>query len=146
MADASLTRMFEEVRWQTLRILDGVTQGEARWAPAGLQNTILWHAGHAYVVVEWCTLQSLGRESQYPDKWFEIFSGMELKTDQVPPDGWPQLANVVDELKKQRGRLRELYAGLSESDLSAEAAHKPQRTVRYMILHGLYDAAGDETR
>ena len=141
MPDKSLTRMFAEVRWQTLRILDGVTETEARWAPVGLQNTILWHAGHAYTVVEWTTMESLGRQPVYPDDWFAIFSGNELTPDDVAPARWPTLETVVAALVEQRDRLGDVFAALAESDLSLPAAQRPQRTVRYMILHGIYDEA-----
>jgi len=147
MSDKSLVRMFEEVRWQTLRILDGVDEQAARWAPHGLQNTILWHAGHAFIVAESCTMQSLGRTPAYSDSWFSIFSGRELTPQDVPAEGWPVLDSVVTELRNQRDRLVELYRSLTESQLVAQAVHKPQRTVRYMILHGIYDEAahGGET-
>ena len=141
MSDASLMRMFEEVRWQTLRILDGVDDREVRWAPQGLQNTILWHAGHAYVVVESCTMRSLEQNPVYPEGWYSMFSGEELRPAEVPPESWPDFANVITELRKQRDRFRELYESLTEMQLGAPATHRPNRTVRYMILHGLYDEA-----
>ena len=141
MADKSLARMFDEVRWQTLRILDGVTETEARWAPPGLSNTILWHAGHAYVVVEWCTMQSLGRQTVCPKDWYDLFSGLKQTPDEVPSGSWPDLTAVVQSLKEQRDRLGRVYANLEETRLAAQSSHRPDRTVRYMILHGLYDEA-----
>lgn len=141
MSDASIIRLLDEVRWQTLRILDGVADDEARWTPPGLQNSILWHAGHSYVVLEWCTLGSLGREPHYPGGWYEIFSGKDLLPAEVPLDRWPKIAEVVVELKLQRDRLRELFGLLSEAELETPAVNRPKQTVRYMILHGLYDEA-----
>jgi hypothetical protein len=139
--------MFEEVRWRTLRILEGADEHATRWAPHGLQNTILWHAGHAFVVVESCTMQSLGREPAFSDNWFSIFSGRELAPKDVPAESWPVFGSVITELQSQRDRLVERYSSLSESQLDAPAIHKPQRTDRYMILHGFYDEAahGGET-
>src|SRR5437868_3505521 len=43
MPDASLLLLLDEVRGKTLRILDAAPDGYALWAPAGLQNHILWH-------------------------------------------------------------------------------------------------------
>ena len=74
MPDKCLLLLLDEVRAKTLRILKSVPPEHARWAPPGLQNTILWHAGHAYVLVEWVTMKSLGRTPQIPDGWFEMFS------------------------------------------------------------------------
>ena len=53
VADTSLLLLLDEVRGKTLRVLKAVPSESTRWAPPGLQNTILWHAGHALVVVEW---------------------------------------------------------------------------------------------
>src|SRR5271157_1534891 len=52
MPDKCLLLLLDEVRAKTLRILKSVPAEHARWAPPGLHNTILWHAGHAYVLVE----------------------------------------------------------------------------------------------
>jgi catechol 2,3-dioxygenase-like lactoylglutathione lyase family enzyme len=65
---------FDEIRPKTLRMLDGVSEEQARWAPAGLQNTILWHAGHAYVVLESLAMDALGLAKIIPAGWFETFS------------------------------------------------------------------------
>jgi len=55
MPDKCLRLLLDEVRAKTLRILNSVPAEHARWAPGGLQNTILWHAGHAFVLVEGLT-------------------------------------------------------------------------------------------
>ena len=52
MADETLLQLAKGVRGKTLRILDGVSEEQAVWLPAGLHNHILWNAGHALIVVE----------------------------------------------------------------------------------------------
>ena len=53
MTDNFLVMLLDEVRGKTMRVLRGVTEAQARWAPPGLHNSILWHAGHAYVSHDW---------------------------------------------------------------------------------------------
>jgi hypothetical protein len=65
MPDKCLLLLLDEVRAKTLRILNSVPAESARWAPPGFQNTTLWHAGHAYVLVEGLTMKSLERIPRY---------------------------------------------------------------------------------
>jgi hypothetical protein len=98
MADATLFSLLDEVRGKTLQVLEGVSPQEARWAPAELQNTILWHAGHSGVVVEYTTMQALAKDPEIPDGWFELFS-WQSRPATVPAERWPALEEVVAELK-----------------------------------------------
>src|SRR5687768_13808617 len=59
MADQSLLLLLKDVRKTTIDLLYGVTDDQARFAAPGLVNTILWHAGHALVVVEHLGVASL---------------------------------------------------------------------------------------
>ena len=53
MTDPTLLELVKEVRWKTLKLLEGVSEADlARYTPPSLANHILWHAGHALVVVE----------------------------------------------------------------------------------------------
>jgi len=140
MPDKCLLLLLDEVRAKTLRILKSVPPDQARWAPAGLHNTILWHAGHAYVLVEWVTMKSLRRTPQIPDGWYEMFS-WESRPNLVPADRWPQLSEVIHHLEAQHKRLRKLIGELSEEELDRPSASNPKRTVRSAILHGLHDKA-----
>src|SRR5579859_5020597 len=105
MADQTLLTLLDEVRGKMLEVLQGVSAEQARWAPPGLQNTILWHAGHSYIVVEWLTMKSLGHPTEAPDGWFEMFS-WESRPATVPKDRWPTLESVVTKLQLQHQRLR----------------------------------------
>ncbi len=140
MADSTLLLLLDEVRGKTIRVVEGVTHEEARWAPEGLQNTILWHCGHCYVVVESLTMRPLGRPPEIPDGWFEMFS-WESRPERVPTDRWPDLSEVLTQLDLQHQRFRELIAGLSEAELAGPSVENAERTVRYSILHGLHDEA-----
>jgi hypothetical protein len=140
MADQSLLMLLDEVRGKTLQVLEGVSADEARWAPPGLQNTILWHAGHSYVVVEWLAMTALGQPPVAPPGWFEIFS-WESRPSEVPSHKWPTLAAVVAELESQRKRLRTTIGDLTEQQLDGASRRNAERTVRYHILHGLHDEA-----
>jgi hypothetical protein len=140
MPDQSLLLLLDEVRGKTLRRLQGVTDKEARWSPPDLQNRILWHAGHRFVLVESLTMEAVGDQPQFPEGWFEMFS---WKSDpaKVAPDRWSPLAEVVVQLTDQHARLRQVIEGLSDEQLSSPLPGRGNRTVRYAILHGLHDEA-----
>src|SRR5438093_633696 len=132
MPDKCLLLLLDEVRAKTLRILSSVPAEYARWAPARLQNTILWHAGHAFVLVEVLTMKSLERSSLIPDGWYEIFSS-ESHPALVPSDRWPLLSEVIHQLESQHKRLRTIIGELSEEQLDRPSASNPKRTVRSAI-------------
>jgi hypothetical protein len=140
MPDITLLQMFDEVRQSALRVLANADETMARWKPPGLQNTILWHAGHCYVVVEHLTLEPLRRTPQCPAGWFELF-GWDSRPGEVAAEQWPTLAVVVLELRAQHARLSELLASIPDAELSARAADESGRTVRQVILHGFQDEA-----
>ena len=65
--DETLILLAQEVRRRTLRQLDGVTDEVARFAAPGLNNSILWHAGHALFVVEHLAIvPATGRPAALP--------------------------------------------------------------------------------
>ena len=140
MADTSLLVLLAEVRGKTIRLLKAIPAEEARWAPPGLQNTITWHAGHAYVLLECLTTQALGQKPRLPDGWFEMFS-WESHPDRVPADRWPSLAELVDQLQNQQERMRRLIDKLSPARLDQPSARHPDDTVRRAIIHALHDEA-----
>jgi hypothetical protein len=132
--------LLDEVRGKTLRILKSVPEENARWAPAGLDNTILWHAGHAYVLVESLAMRSLERTPLVPDGWSEMFSPGS-RPSLVAPDRWPSLSAVIGHLEAQHRRLLALISQLSEEQLDRPSAGNPKRTVHSVILHCLHDEA-----
>ncbi len=140
MSENALVTMLDEIRGKMLRVLNGVGPEQARWAPEGLQNTILWHAGHAYIVVERLAMGALGRPPEERESWFAMFS-WESKPATVPAEQWPTLEEVVLELQSQQERLRAVFASLTPEDLSRAPASGTRPTVQATIIHGLHDEA-----
>ena len=140
MPDPTLLMLFDEVRGKTLEVLEGVTPQQSVWRPPGLQNNILWHAAHCFVVVESLAMRALDKPPRMPEGWFEIFS-WKARPDDFPADRWPPLNRVVDELQAQPGWLRPILAELSEAQLAAAVPRTPDRTVRHLIVHAVHDEA-----
>jgi hypothetical protein len=140
MPDQSLLLLLDEVRGKTLHILASIPAEAARWAPPGLQNSILWHAGHAYFLLEWLTMRSLARPPQIPDGWQTMFS-WDSHPGRVPENRWPPFVEVMSHLQEQHKRMREIIRKLSDEQLEEPSASSPDRTVRYAILHALHDEA-----
>ena len=138
MPDTSLLLLLDEVRGKTLRLLQVVEPPLDRWAPPGLHNTILWHAGHAYVLTEWLTMRALGQPPQIPEGWFEMFS-WESRPAEVPAERWPPLNEVYRHLETQRERLGKVIGSLTDEQLGSPSVADPRHTVRRSILHGLHD-------
>ena len=141
MPDLTLLTMANEIRGKTLRLLDGVPPDAARYTGPGLSNSVLWHAGHALMLVEHlCILPATGGAPQYPQGWFEMFA-WNSRPATVPPGAWPALADVVERLKEQLDRLRTTIEGLTPQQLDRVIDVGRNRTLRYSIVHGLHDEA-----
>ena len=145
MPDEALVMLATDVRNKTLRILDGVGDAAARFAPAGLNNTILWHAGHALVVVEHLGVAALTGskpEDGYPAGWFDTFS---WKSNPATVTSWPSLGDVVARLRDQQERLMAALRNTTP-ELLARPVGDPSRgrNVRWSVLHGLHDEAGHQ--
>ena len=142
MADESLMLLAKEVRGKTLRLLEGVDERQARFAAPGLNNSILWHAGHALVVVEHLGIAAMEKKpASLPEGWFETFS---WKSDPRTVTRWPAVSDVVAKLQDQLRRLVAGIEGLPEQRLAEVVDPAKNRTLRYMILHGLHDEAGHQ--
>ncbi len=149
MTDQTLLMLFDEVRGKTLRLID-VPEARARWTPPGTRNSILWHAGHAYCVVERLALGVLHESGltphtpQYPDGWWELFS-WDSRPETARDDAWPPLEDVAAALRDQHARLRPVFAGLTDPQLvkpwPATGPDRGRHTVRRMIVHALHDEA-----
>jgi hypothetical protein len=143
MPDETLLLLAREVRAKTLRLLEDVTEAQARFAPPGLHNTILWHAGHSLIVVENLSVSAAtGKPPVYPADWFDKFS---WSSQPATVKQWPTVADVKAKLIDQAERLAAAIRPLSEQQL-AQTTGDPakQRPLRYSILHGLHDEAGHQ--
>jgi hypothetical protein len=135
--DESLMLLAEEVRSRTLWQLDGVTDEMAGFAAPGLVNSILWHAGHALVVVEHLALvPATGRPAVLPDGWDAKF-GWDSRPAGVAE--WPTASEVAGALREQWQRLTDVLPALTPEQLARVV--DPPRTLRFSILHGLHDEA-----
>ena len=140
MSDRTLLAVLDEIRGSLLGTLSRVDEAAAVWRTPGLANHIVWHAGHAYVVVEWLTMGALGLEPVAPPGWFALFS-WESRPGETPPEDFPPLAEVVRQLQQQHERMKRLFASLGELDLKNAAVDQPDRSVREIIVHALQDEA-----
>jgi hypothetical protein len=142
MADDSLLLLAKEVRSKTLRLLEGVSDTDARWAPPKLNNNMVWHAGHSYVVVEHLSISSAtAKPPQLPDGWFDLFS---WKSKPTPQTQFPPVAEMVQHLRSQLDRALAAIEPLSAAKLAEVVDPTRGRTLRYNILHGLHDEAGHQ--
>lgn len=138
--DLTLIEMAKQVRGKTLRLLNGVDDEMAHYTPAGLHNTILWHAGHALVVVEnLAMVHPFGTHPAYPEGWFELF-GWNSKPAEVK--AWPSMSDVHAQLLSQRERLVNFLSEIDSSALDETVGEPPnQQPRRGVIVHGLHDEA-----
>jgi hypothetical protein len=142
MADETLLQLAKGVRGKTLRILDNVSEEQARWLPAGLHNHILWNAGHALIVVEnYAVAPATGKAPTYPQGWPEKFGG---KSEPAKVTDWPTAAEVRAQLADQLERLTSGIASLSEDRLGKPAKEGEARSLRALILLALQDEAGHQ--
>ncbi len=143
MIDATLMELVKEVRWKTLKQLETVDDELARFTPAGLNNTILWHAGHALIVAEHlCFVNTVNAPPQYPADWFEKFS---WKSTPATVTQWPRLSEVVERLTDQRQRLLAFVEATSPEQLDRIIGEAPRnRTFRGMIVHAMHDEANHQ--
>jgi hypothetical protein len=136
--------VLDEVRGKTLRLLQDVSEEQARWAPPGLHNTILWHAGHAHCLMEHLVLETLGFPPQMPEGWFDMFSWAS-KPATVPAERWPKLAEVTGQLRSQHQRARAALAAATMEQLAGafpnRQSHWHGRPLSFVVFHGLHDEA-----
>ena len=138
----TLLLLANEVRKKTLWLLDGVTDEMARFAAPGLANSILWHAGHALVVVEHLGVApATGRPPELPEGWFEKF-GWDSRPQTVTE--WPAISEVVTALRGQLPRLIAAITALSPQQLDQVLDPAYGTTLGYDLLHGLHDEANHQ--
>ncbi len=139
MADETLLLLAKEIRGKTLKSLDGLSDEQVRFAAPGLNNPILWHAGHALIVNEHLGVSpATGKPPLYPQGWFELFSWASKPTATTK---WPSLAEVTEKLRDQLERLTTAIRALPPERMDEIVDREKNRTMRFSILHGLHDEA-----
>lgn len=140
MHDASLILLANEVRGKLLRVLSGVTDEQARYTGhSGLNNSILWHAGHSLWVVEKLgIIAATGEQVRYPANWVAMFAAGSAPATVTD---WPSLSAVVAALQDQLVRLVDILRNLRTERLDSVIDAERNRTLRFSILHGLHDEA-----
>jgi len=142
MPNETLKLLAREVRGKTFKILDGVSEEQARFVPPGLNNSIIWHAGHSLWVVEVLSIAAAtGKAASLPDGWVELFNSRSKPTRETK---FPPLAQVVEALRNQLERLVAAIDPLGEQQLAVMIDPARNRNVRYNILHGLHDEANHQ--
>ncbi|HEX8916370.1 MAG TPA: DinB family protein [Humisphaera sp.] len=143
MYDQTLLMLANEVRGKTLRLLGDVDETRARYTgPGGLKNSILWHAGHALVVVEKLSVFPLvERDPAFPPGYIEAFAP---RGDPSTVTSWPSLAEVTALLQDQLGRLTDAIRITKMERMDQVIDAERNRTLRYSVLHGLHDEAGHQ--
>jgi len=140
--DESLVLLAKEVRGKTLRLLEGIDDAQARFSAPGLNNSILWNAGHALIVVEHVgNSPATGKPPAYPADWWDKFS---WKSSPATVTAWPTIEEVRAALRDQLQRLTSTIETLTDPQLSKITDPAKNRTLRYSILHGLHDEAGHQ--
>ncbi|HZZ41725.1 MAG TPA: DinB family protein [Tepidisphaeraceae bacterium] len=145
MADETLLLTAKEIRGKTLRLLEGVTDEQSLWTPPGLQNHILWHAGHTLTVVEHLTFSPSPLPTQptgYPQDWFALFNWQSKPTAETK---YPSLSDVVAQLRVQLERVLAHINTLDGAALSRNiGSDEKPKNLRYTIFHGFHDEAGHQ--
>ena len=134
--DESLRLLIQKTRETSLTLLKDVSAEQARWLPIGEVNSILWHAGHVFVVVERCIFAAVAGSEDIPPSipggWWAVF-GWNSKPWEIDPEQ-PRQGNAsvksrlrhYTNLEKMAGKLTELvhefHWGRMDSLASREAA------------------------
>ncbi|WP_309122299.1 DinB family protein [Paenibacillus sp.] len=109
------------VRDQTVKALQDVSEEQATAVPAGFRNSILWQAGHIYLVQERFAFTVQGKEAAIPDGFAAWFGPGSSPASWV--DRPPALAELTEMLRDQPKRVAEAWDGRLH-----EGAPKPYTT------------------
>ncbi|HTN74116.1 MAG TPA: DinB family protein [Pirellulaceae bacterium] len=141
-----LEMLLEEFRGKTLRLLQ-VDAVAANWTPPGTRNSMLWHGGHIFCIVERLFTHATSGDDSVPATiltgWWPRF-GWDPPTS-APTDAPPALATIVEQLQAQairwQPRLRELSAAQQAALLTPAIEGWEGATCARAIIHALHDEA-----
>ena len=138
MHDKSLAMLAFEVRWKTLKLLEGLTHEQSLGVAPGMKNSILYHAGHGYAVQEALGVARIeGREPKMPEG-FDVFMWNATPT---PETVYPPIEVVREKLTEQRDHLVGLIEKTDASRFDQIINPEKGKTLRFSVLHGLHDEA-----
>jgi hypothetical protein len=142
MPNQTLILLADEIRSKTLKLLKGLGDAESLFHAPQLTNPIIWHAGHALIVVEHLGVAAAtGAQPIYPAGWFDTFS---WTSKPAAVTKWPKVEEVAAKLSDQLERLKSAISSLSEARLDEIVDAPRNRTLRFSILHGLHDEANHQ--
>jgi len=140
-----LQMLADDLRRRTIALFDEAREEELLWAPPGLSNHVLWHAGHVVWVLDKLVVEAATSCSLLPPGWAETFG----KHCRPPAETtrWPDRAEVRRELERQLPRVLEVIGMLTPKTLAGppctlQLPH--DRPLGYWITHGLHDEASHQ--
>jgi len=136
-----LSELVRQIRGHTLRLLETEDAQWQLWAPAGTSNHFIWNAGHIFWGWDLIGIQALGRPSELPKEWEEIFGWKCRPLSETSQ--WPTVTELRELLSYQKDCLLELIVESNEV-LSSQA--KPAVDTGWPLLEGLVHACHDEAR
>jgi len=138
LADA-LVELARQVRTDTVRILEATPREALHWAPSGMSNTILWHAGHALWLQDLMCIEVLAGQSELPKGWADYFA---QGSRPARVTHWPHHSEVLRLLTLQLQRITNLLATATDEQLVRVPARLgTSRNTLGWIIHGLHDEA-----
>jgi hypothetical protein len=141
----SLQLVVEEIRGKTLKLLAEACDNELLWAPPGLSNHILWHAGHALWLGDLLGIEPITGVRELPPGWSATF-GQNCRPVRETTT-WPARDEIRERLESQKNRLIEEVGKLSKKDLCQPPRSQKlgtERTLGYLIVHGMHDEANHQ--
>lgn len=109
-------RQFAFARSSTIRTLEKITENKWEQQPEGFSNTILWNAGHIFVVTENLLSKADGSYVIQHSKWSAFFAPGTRPADWSEPPTGPSI--VLESLRDQKTRIREEFFGKTNQPAS----------------------------
>lgn len=140
MSSAVLIDLANQVRRNTIRLLEEAPDSALLFAPVGTSNHIIWHAGHALWLQDRLCTGLITGEQLLDEEWNLTF-GMNCRPVSETTT-WPSREELLNQLTEQHQRIVAVLDDATEDDLNRVA--DPERgplTVSSRIVHGFHDEA-----
>jgi hypothetical protein len=110
-----LFKQFEMTRGNFLTNIETITPEQANIQPEGFNNNIHWNIGHVLTVTEQFMMGFPKKSNHLPANYIELFG------NGTRPSEWngdvPSVDVLVEQLKAQLGRIKEVPASMLEEKL-----------------------------